>query len=249
MKRIRRLDEATPGLSDYRNVERDHPSWVGFKSHQDGAAYHELREALIEKQRGLCGYCEIALTTSDTQIEHVIPRSAGNTGAAQELDAGNLMACCRGGNVKPPRPATYRHPRRKNLSCDAAKANQVDAAFLDPRELPVAPPLFRVDSEGRVGVNEVGCAAAGIPVARVVATIKILGLNVDRLRNARARRWFELLAVWDQVGSDPVVMQRAAQVILTPREDGRLDEFFSTARSYFGSAAVAALAETPETWM
>ena len=78
MKRIRRLDEATPGLSDYRDVERDHPGWIEFRSHQEGAAFRELPDALIEKQRDLCGYCETDLPSS-TISPASSPRVAGIT--------------------------------------------------------------------------------------------------------------------------------------------------------------------------
>ena len=75
MKRIRGLHGPTRGLANYLKVERNNPSWEGFRSHQAGKAYRELRDALLKLQHGLCGYCETGPAASRTQIEHVIPQS------------------------------------------------------------------------------------------------------------------------------------------------------------------------------
>lgn len=247
MKRIRRLDEPTPGLSDYR--ARGVPTWRGFRRYRAGAAYRELRSALTVTQRGLCGYCEIPLAEAGAEIEHVLPRSAGPLGTANTLVVANLMASCPGGTDRSAPPDAYLAPIPENQSCGAAKGRQTDPAFLDPRRLPLMPSLFHVVYDGRIAPNESACAAVGIPVSRVAVTIRMLGLDVERLRKARARQWVRLLSTWESVADDPVALTRAAREALMPDADGVLDGFFTTARSYFHKVAEPVLAEAPEEWV
>lgn len=249
MKPVRHLGATTPGLADYGETEREHPNWEGFRSHRAGAALAELRDVLVDNQHGLCAYCEIVLEPREIQIEHVVPRSAGAGGAALELDIGNLLACCLGGAKDSPRRAAFRRPIRNNLSCGEAKGNRSKTAFLDPRELPSGASLFRVDLEGMIFPDETACQRCGVSVSRVRLTIRILGLNVPRLRGARARRWSDLLASWGAYEDDPEVMATAARLVLLPDRDGRLGEFFTTARSYFRDTAETVLAEAPGEWV
>lgn len=247
MKRIRRLEEPTPGLDDYR--ARGLPTWKGFRRYRARAAYHELRSALVVIQRGLCGYCEIPLAESGAEIEHVVPRSSGAIGTAMALDVTNLMASCRGGTDRAAPRDAHLPPITENRSCGAAKGHQTNPAFLDPRLLPPVPSLFRVDFEGRITPNESACAAVGVPVSHVAVTIRMLGLDVERLRRARERQWARLLSIWESVADDPVALTRAARETLAPDADGVLGRFFTTARSYFHEVAEAVLAEAPEDWV
>ena len=51
---------------------------TNFATHNSGASYRELREALTQNQHGLCGLlrdCDLR-GWLDRQIEHVIPRRA-----------------------------------------------------------------------------------------------------------------------------------------------------------------------------
>lgn len=249
MKSLRRLDEPTPGLADYRAVEREHPSWDGLRSHRGGCAYRELRHALVENQRGLCGYCETSLSDTDIQVEHVLPRSAGAPGREGELAVGNLIACCSGQEKRRREETADGPPARSGHTCGQAKGNRVDPDFLDPRDLPATPPVFKVDAEGQITPNERGCVKAGIPAARVTATIAMLRLNEERLRQDRMDRWFALLSVWSGYAKDAARLRRAARRALLPDATGRLREFFTTARSYFGGAAETVLAEAPEEWV
>lgn len=249
MKSVRRFEDPTPGLSDYLSVEREHPSWDGFRSHRSGYAYRELRDALVGNQRGLCGYCETSLSNTDIQIEHVVPRSAGARVRGGELAAGNMIACCTGRAKRWPEEPADEAPARSGHTCGQAKGDRDDADFLDPRDLPETPSLFEVDSEGRITPNERGCAEAGIPAARVTATIETLRLNEERLRRDRTDRWFALLSVWSRYANDVTRLRRAAKRELLPDASGRLRGFFTTARSYFGAAAETVLAEAPEEWV
>ena len=72
MKKIRELNNPTSGLAQYRNSPGAKTNWDAFRDHNQGASHKKLIEKLIAVQHGLCGYCEINLTETDRQIEHVI---------------------------------------------------------------------------------------------------------------------------------------------------------------------------------
>lgn len=50
----------------------------------------------------------------------------------------------------------------------------------------------RVRSTGEIEADVTACETAGFQVARVRRTIEILGLNVNRLVQARQRKWRDL---------------------------------------------------------
>ena len=77
-----------------------------------------LRQALLQEQGGLCGYCMrrisfAAGTKTDTRIEHLKPRTLSLAEGKPEetLAYGNMILCCNG-NIDGDR----------NLHCDASKA-------------------------------------------------------------------------------------------------------------------------------
>lgn len=248
MKRIRRLEPTPAGLADYLEIERESPSWAGFRSHRDGGAYRELSEVLTETQRGLCGYCEIAVRRGDRQVEHVVPQSDPARGRALSLDASNLIACCLGGATSVGNGERRGDPMHENRSCGQAKGGITDPTFLDPREVPALPSLTRVERTGRIFADEGACGAAGFAPGRVERTVGILGLNVDRLRRARRRRWDFLDRRWRRYRDDEEVMTAAAREELLSRLP-ETPKFFTTVRSYFGPSAETVLAEAPEDWV
>ena len=248
MKRIRALDGPTPGLVDYLDCDGEQASWVGFRSHQAGAAYRELVTALQHIQHGLCGYCEIDIKEQDRQVEHVIPRSDRPNGLARALDATNMIACCKGGTWSTGDAERRRTPVKRNRSCGEAKQGLVDPDFVDPRVLPALPSLTRVRFDGGIMADEAACADAAIDADRVNRTIDILGLNVERLRLAREKHWRALSDNWREHYNDPQVMMEAARLELSPGDDAHLPRFFTTSRSYFTPVAEEILAEAPQAW-
>lgn len=253
MKRIRRLHEPTRGLGSYLDCVGHDAEWEDFRSHDSGNSYRELLNELIDLQHGLCGYCEIDLKELDRQIEHWIPRSAP-IGAPRALDVTNMMACCKGGTNSvygstPVRDETrHREPVRHHQSCGQKKGDQVDADLVDPRTLPALPSLTRVLVNGTIEADAVACESVGECADRVQRTIEILGLNVRRLRDARERHWRTLNDAWKDHVDDPGVMGEAARGELLPK-NGRLPRFFTTNRSYFGSASERILDERPREWV
>ncbi len=257
MKRIRALEEPTPGLSEYRELEQDSATWEGFGSHRGSSdAKRELTDALADIQHGLCGYCEITLHPRDREIEHVIPRSdTARSGARKALDYTNMIASCRGnaGMLRHPDvsgdTSRFRFPIRAHRSCGHAKGDTSDAVFLDPREVPDSPSLFRVAIDGEITADVDACRLQRVEPARVERTIEILGLNVLRLREARAARWQDLQAEWDLYEDDWRKIRAAAIRELLPDGTDKLPRFFTTTRSFFGALAEAVLDKAHRSWV
>ena len=197
MKRIRGLDGPTPGLVRYLANAGPKASWRGFRRRDSGRS-RDLVEALTRLQHGLCGYCEIDLREEDRQIEHIVPRSDPIEGEERSLDATNMIACCRGGELAElsADEERFRPPRRENLSCGQAKRDTTNVDFIDPRSLPALPSLLRVGYDGRIQADQASCENAECSVDAVNRTIETLGLNVERLRVARERRWRALEDSW-----------------------------------------------------
>ena len=145
----------------------------------------------------------------------------------------------------------YLEPIKDNMSCGQAKGDHNEADFLDPRKLPALPSLTRVLVNGRVEVDEGACKSEGIPAARVTRTIEILNLNAERLRLAREAWRNDLVERSGQIADpdDPSKIDVWIRTVLTPDENGRLEQFFTTTRSYFGPPAERFLKQQPQVWI
>lgn len=233
MKPIRKLSGPIPGLAAYLEACSDgKASWEAFRNHSASASYRELVEALVALQHGLCGYCEIDLRGWDRQVEHVIPRSDPDRGSAEELNHGNLAACCLGGAAKSlygpdatDDSERYLEPASENLSCGQAKGERNDAAFVDPRTIPPLHSVTEVNHNGEIEADPHACANCGVDVNRVARTIDILGLNVERLRRDRESHWRALNQNWHAHFDDPQKMVTAVYAELLPDSNGVLPRF------------------------
>ena len=254
MKRIRKLPNPTPGLANYLAEGGCPSNWDRFRD-DDPDAYRELRDALVELQHSLCGYCEIDLIENDIQVEHIVPQSDPRLGTAHALDHANLMAACRGGTERMfasdglSDEGRFRHRVSDNTSCGAAKRDVNDQDFIDPRDLPSQPSLLKAQPDGKIVADDDACADKGVDVNRVRKTIELLGLNVERLRQERESRWDSLKAAWDSSWDDDEAMLNAACKELLPSDGGILPKFFTIARSYFGPLGESVLSESPQSWI
>lgn len=258
MKRIKGLSGPTPGLTRYCAAEGLDATWNGLGSFEEGAAKSELADALVQAQHGLCAYCEIALVPEERQVEHFVPRSDPGQGKALALAHGNLLVCCRGGsnrNWAPDagnRPEYYLPPVREHLSCGEAKGSKPATGFLDPRQVPAAPALFRVARDGTLAPDADACVAAGVDPVRAERHIAGLGLNVARLRNRRAAVFAALAASIDDllvVSADDSLVREFARRSLLPNDSGGLAPFHTVARSVFGPVAERILEAASDTWV
>ena len=251
MKRIKGLLSAPAGLAAYRSDPATPKNWRAF-SERAGTTKRDVAYALTAVQHGLCAYCEINLLTDDRQIEHVVPRSGAHGDPGRMFDDTNLVACCLGGTSSV--PARTLLPRRDNWSCGYLKDDRHASDFLDPRGIPTQPPLFEIQDDGGIAADPTGCTQAGLAVAAVTGHIAGLGLDVRRLRQARATAWAALVPILEQRTDEndadyAARLDQDAASLLLPDGDGKLAPFFSTIRSFFGGRAEAALARTPQDWI
>ena len=160
------------------------------------------------------------------------------------------MAWRLGGTLRTTRePEQYLSPLKENISCGQKKGNKTITGFVDLRALPEMQPLTRVTSDGRIEADEGACIAAGWEADRISKTIEFLGLNVGRLRLARARRWQALEDFWKNDYDDEERMRAGACEELLPEND-RLPQFFTTSRSYFSAwGGEEVLSEEPREWI
>ena len=119
---------------------------------------------------------------------------------------------------------------------------------MDPRRLPALPSLLAVRNDGRIEADSDACQSED-QVAKVEKTIEILGLNVERLRAARERRWKDLLEVWAPHFRSDEEMTQGARAELLPRQDGHLAPFFTTRRSFFGRRGEHVLSLAADRWI
>jgi uncharacterized protein (TIGR02646 family) len=261
MKRINGLPAAPAVLAQFVSDPSTPNTWPAFGNYQAGAGRKELTAALVEQQHGLCAYCEIALVSDDTRVEHFVPQSDPVFGATLAVDHRNLMAVCMGGsnaNFGPtalnPDPGRYLDPVRANMSCDAAKGNTPATMFLDPRSVPAFPSLFSVNEDGVLSADPASCATQGLDVTAVETHILGLRLNVGRLRNQREAVRAALTQTY-QIFSErpqPIFQQQLlafAENQLLPDESNRLSRFFTTTRSFFGPIAEQILEHPPHAWI
>ena len=251
MKPIKVLHFAPSGLAQYvKNRPKDY-SWERFHD-EDPASYRELRDALLQLQHGLCGYCEQTMPKDDCQVEHVIPRISSTNDHQHDLNPTNLLAGCKGGTARNLYGPETIHPdpdRFGDNSCGQAKGNTIEELFIDPRTLPKQGALFKVNASGSIVADEAACQGAGIPKCRVDRTIEILGLDVDRLKRAREKRWQSINKSYSNDFENPEVMRQAAQAELLPDAKGNLPPFFTTNRSYFMPLSNAVLAASNSIWV
>jgi uncharacterized protein (TIGR02646 family) len=248
MKPIRGLATSPDGLTRYRADTSKTQTWSAFRKDGEGQqAYAELSELLVNSQRGLCCYCEIRLLVPlDRQIEHVKSREHHPDLA---LDYQNMLAACTGGSSKVFVSGKAACADRaisnseESLSCGQKKLS-VDC--LDPRSLPVGESLFKVTPDGRVIVDAMACENHGIDVGAASQARDVLGLDNQRLRNAR-KKIMGALAAYNS--ATPTEIEAAARDNLLPGNHGQLNPWFTTSRSYFGAIAEKILAETPQDWI
>ena len=126
-----------------------------------------------------------------------------------------------------------------------AKRDDRRPGFVDPRELPGSPSLVRVDQHGTVWVDPDTCQSSGRDAERRAQTLALLCLIARRLRAERRRRWRDLLPVVRE-DMDRSALHDWVRAELLAGSDGLLREFFTTGRSFFGSAGDGICAELPQ---
>lgn len=148
-----------------------------------------LREALVTEQGGLCCYCmgRIRADAAAMKIEHWQPQSRYPTG---QLNYGNLLAACRGGEGQPP----------SRQHCDTRKGDR------DLRWNP-ANPAHRIETRLRYGLDGTVCAHDDGEFDAQICDV--LNLNLAVLRNNRQGVLDGILRWWQEERARPRPIQRA----------------------------------------
>ena len=190
-----------------------HQSWGAFMQSE---CHLFVGESLSTEQHHVCCYCEVAITATDSHIEHMVPRSA-NPG--HTYDYQNLAASCDGGTVQ--HCGRFKDDRHQNpgFAYDAT-------LFCTPHDSSTSR-LFRYLSTGNVvASSDVGA----LEQDKADYMIGYLGLGCPRLtgrRRAHARLLINTLGP----NPDPAVREWALAYYLRPDQDGRLQSFHSLSRT------------------
>jgi uncharacterized protein (TIGR02646 family) len=206
--------------------------WKDVKGNRE--TYDAIRTTLLSDQKGLCAYCEMALTTENRSVEHFIPCEISTKEKNHDLDWSNMLAVCLdpGGLEK-----TNSQPikiEKSDFCCGKKKNNFVpDGRLLNPLELPVSR-LFRFNSEdGRIEPDDIACQQVGIPLENLEFTIEMLNLNVTRLREKRLaviETIIETLNELDDGIIDPIDLDRQVAEIYFGDGTKNWPRFFTTIR-------------------
>jgi uncharacterized protein (TIGR02646 family) len=206
--------------------------WKDVKGNRE--TYDAIRTTLLSDQKGLCAYCEMALTTENRSVEHFIPCEISTKEKNHDLDWSNILAVCLdpGGLEK-----TNSQPikiEKSDFCCGKKKNNFVpDGRLLNPLELPVSR-LFRFNSEdGRIEPDDMACQQIGIPLENLEFTIEMLNLNVTRLREKRLaviETITETLNELDDGIIDPIDLDRKVAEIYFGDGTKNWPRFFTTIR-------------------
>lgn len=221
-------------------------SWIQFRKVK--ARRLPVQQQLLRDQGGLCAYCEIDLKAAsghaqaDLRVEHFHPKSDTLGGHNWHLDWNNLFAVCHGGSRADIVDAARRHTSPDH-SCDVPKdSHDWDALILNPLQLPAFPALFRYDrSTGAMQVDTENCRAIGVDIARAQATIDLLRLDSQRLRNLRKPvldKLNEQLRRMVHAGRPLADARRLlAGIVLSKNGSQSWPPFLSAMRSYLGKSA------------
>ena len=218
--------------------------------------YQQIQQTLFNDQRGLCAYCEIDLrfesnaAQSDFRVDHFHPKSDTQGTVNWALEWQNLLACCHGGSSATVVDASDRFISDSNEhSCDVPKGNQIlDNVILNPLQIPASPALFRHTLSGGLTVNTDACNQAGVDPDQAQATLDHLNLNnsrLNRLRKSQIDFFRDYLQRAESRGQSlDAEREKLAKIYLMPDSEEKYQRFFTTSRSYLGSAAEKLLQAT-----
>lgn len=252
MKKIVKGEEPSL-LERYRTVSPNN-DWTHCQ--QSKSRKRQIQEHLRSDQGNLCAYCEVDLLRTpgvtnnadcdvrdDFRVEHFHPKSDTSTGHNWSLDWQNLLACCHGGSYRGVADAANRFTA-PDTSCDVPKGDKnLDGLILNPlTDIPAFPPLFTfVRSTGEIKVHKENCTSANVAIEKAQRTIDELHLDADRLKTLRRAT---LNALHSQMGNKLAAkmsiddaLASLAKATLRKNAQGEWPQFFSSIRSYLGSAA------------
>lgn len=226
--------------------------WETFKNEsQDG--YKKVISTIKQDQGGLCCYCETnfvdrqSMIRDDFRVEHFHPKSDSTIEKNWDLDWKNLLGCCHGGSDKTVHQGNKFIEDKKHRHSDILKDDKNwDDEILNPiTEIPAFPPLFRVDLNGTIQVNEENCTDENIKrKALNCIDPQKLNLNSYKLKEFRGSvidTLHEQMSLLMADGQDMKnIVNTLVETHLSKKEDCYAP-FFSTIRSFFKEDAEAFL--------
>lgn len=248
MKRVYKRQQEPELLKSYRLRHPD-ATWDKFRR-RFTRGYRQVKQNIIEDQRGLCAYCEISIKMAedytevdDFRVEHFFPKGATkNGGHNYHLDWRNLLGVCHGGSQRDVPDADWRFSEKKrDRSCDVPKGGkEITDRILNPLKLPGDIRLFRyTEHNGKMFVDEETCPKELQKKAK--NTIRELNLNAPRLmrmRKAVIDKLSDEVAEALAAGQDlEETLAWLAESFLLPDHRNRSVPFFTVIRWYLGDAA------------
>ncbi len=165
MKYIKKSEEPE-SFTVWKNLANEdwQPSWENFSKPQK--TY--VRDSLLQEQGFICCYCGRRINTDDSHLEHLKPRT---TYPQSALEYTNILASCQKDTV-----------RKEPLHCGKIKDKWYDDnLMISPLDVNCAE-FFRYTDDGQIlatNNSEKQLAAE--------TTIDKLALNIDKLKNLRAK--------------------------------------------------------------
>lgn len=255
MKKIRKSPPPNP-LTQYA---ANHPAetWnSGFRMHNGGADYRQLKGIILNDQGGLCAYCETQISAQSVEkqrIEHFHCKSdTTNPAHNWALDWNNVIGVCLGGSDTDKKV----HPLPDNLSCDAYKDYLIqkqklpkacEGYYINPLHLFATSSLFEFDkATGELKPNNSVCQSWQIEESHypttqelVKKTIEILNLNCQRLKDNRLevlKRYNQQVAKYRKANDRQGLKKLAQRWFSKP-----WPSYFATRRALLGKHAEAYL--------
>ncbi len=165
MKYIKKSEEPE-SFTVWKNLANEdwQPSWENFSKPQKTYVH----DSLLQEQGFICCYCGRRINTDDSHLEHLKPRT---TYPQSALEYTNILASCQKDTV-----------RKEPLHCGKIKDKWYDDnLMISPLDVNCAE-FFRYTDDGQIlatNNSEKQLAAE--------TTIDKLALNIDKLKNLRAK--------------------------------------------------------------
>lgn len=228
--------------------------WERFKD-ECQTGYQKVLKEIKDNQGGVCCYCELTFhdekgIRDDFRVEHFHPKSDdSDSNINWNLIWTNLLGCCTGGSEKYILEGTRFISKQKHRHSDILKGKENwDDEILNPLEIPAFPPLFKVDSNGKMEVLEENCISVGIDILKAQNCLdeKKLNLNAPKLMEWREGVIFKLkeqMPITDDIDIIDEVIEELLTTYLEKDANGNYQDFFSTIRSHFAEDAETYLKE------
>lgn len=229
------LAEYPPDMSIRTETKR----WELFKDEQQ-EAYKAIRTALEQNQQGLCAFCETALSDTNRQIEHFIPKMLTSPLEEWTINFENYTLACKGNENRYHADYSDDPSHNANLTCGARKGNlDPRGTICNPYELPDEPVFHAAYQEDglKYEPDEEVCLKHNIDPKLVKSTIDHLGLNSPNLMRRRKNVWDSLLKEEEEIykrydNQSHTELDDFKNAELSPAE-GRLPIFITLRKLFF----------------